>query len=114
MNCYFCQQKCRRDNDLNRKWFCDHHIVPVHYLRYNHNEGDGPPDFLHFNHQYKDKEYTVWLTLIPYSDGRQYVPCDIQYHTYGHSTKQLIQFSFIPNFTPENFLQKLPTILTFS
>jgi len=60
MNCFFCQNECRKENDEGR-WSCSHHAVTVHLRRYDYHEGDGLPDFLYFTHDHKDKEYTVWF-----------------------------------------------------
>jgi len=117
MNCFFCQNECRKENDEGR-WSCSHHAVTVHLRRYDYHEGDGLPDFLYFTHDHKDKEYTVWFIFRPYDSGSykepNYVSCHIDYYPHNFNADgRLIQFDFIPNLTPDNFLQKLPTILVF-
>lgn len=119
MKCYFCQNECEPCKDPSSEvgqWSCSRHPMEVHHFRYVYNEDDGPPDFLHFSHEHKNKTYIVWLTLRQFDSGTyrtpNYIPCNIQYHA-DKGLTHLVDFSFIPKITPDNIAQKLPIYLTF-
>lgn len=100
MNCYFCHKPCQSSathpNSVEHKCF-------YHPMAIIHNVSD-LAETVYFTVKYKSKEYDIYFHLKS-KQCKMYKNIDL---------KPFIHFRYIPEITPENFLRKLPTLLTFS
>lgn len=106
MNCKFCGQSCTRtpvDESALHIERCYNHPYTVKSLCYKHDP-DWGQDFM-FVVIYKERKYV--FTFSSSSDYGQYfeLSCD---------GKWIFDMDGFPDITPENVLERLPTMIVFS
>lgn len=116
--CKFCKRPCRpcyedpRSNSrsmYDKHWRCDYHGVAVKHIGH-------PPDELTavvLTLNYKDNHYDC---MFNYGFGGNTSDCFriMRMHPYPRTVEVIVSLDFYPDITPENIVQKLPTLILFS
>jgi hypothetical protein len=100
INCLFCLKFLREDDESGSFSYCDHHLNTIHYF----NAGNW--DMIYWNGLCNNRDYRMVYYCID--------ELPIEFHLSQYlSGKILFKSKFSPNVTPDNYQQKIPTILTF-
>lgn len=121
LKCYFCKKDCKGhiyypNRPEDKTWECYHPYekvignkrgTTVYHLPLLQQDQYG----VYFSAEYKDSLYTIYF----YPDTSW---CKIHLSKPKNLLKSpenpILTFEYLPNITPENFPDKLPTLLTFS
>ena len=124
MKCVFCEQKCQMtslaDDDRNKswpdKWKCDHHTVPVEYWTYKFSFGKEQPFNIRYCFKviYKSGMYRIYYQIDNGLLSKKNPIC-FRVEKQFPNISLILELDFLPlNITPENILEKLPTLILFS
>jgi hypothetical protein len=120
MKCYFCQQECVINKTTSViSGLCSRHEHVINYYMWA-DEPEGALEWV-FNITYKEKlfSFSYGMGLSGLDNGVYFDLSALELITMSNGDEMsklstILELDFIPDITPENALDKLPTLLVFS
>jgi hypothetical protein len=106
-HCYFCQTEMLRNFSLNYCPKCPHDVKMIISMS---GDNAGRPQFFYFRVTYHKVEYD----LTYYTWTKKFYLYQYNKDVTKTALIEIFHLMYLPNITPYNIMDKLPTLLTFS